>query len=164
MKKLISIILCSMFLLLLVACTNGINKSYEEGYDIGYSEGHSVGYDEGKKLSELRLARFSGSFTATVEQLLPDYYALEGKTVAVVHFFNDAPFLLHFNEDLSDKLVEGKTYVFSFKTFDVSIPIDEEYPRISDYMYSIEVTDYREAEKNEIGLDSIMPSCEIITE
>ena len=44
---------------------------------------------------------------------------------------------------LTGKLVvEGTSYVFEFKTFEVKIPVDEEYPDILDYMDSIEVTDY----------------------
>ena len=39
-------------------------------------------------------------------------------------------------------VVEGTSYVFEFKTFEVKIPVDEEYPDILDYMDSIEVTDY----------------------
>lgn len=70
-------------------------------------------------------AQFSGSFTATVEQILPDYYALPGKTVAVVHFFQDRPFLLHFQKDLTGELIEGTAYVFEFETFEVELPDDE---------------------------------------
>ena len=108
-------------------------------------------------------AQFSGSFTASVEQLLPDYCALPGKTIAVVHFFQTAPFLLRFQEDMTGKLVEGTVYVFEFKTFEVEIPADEKNPEISDYMYSIDVTNYRVAEDSELGLDSITPTVEIIS-
>ena len=93
-------------------------------------------------------AQFSGSFTASVEQLLPDYFALPGKTIAVVHFFQTAPFLLRFQEDMTGKLVEGT---------------DEKNPDILDYMYSIDVTNYRVAEDSELGLDSITPTVEIIS-
>ena len=108
-------------------------------------------------------AQFSGSFTASVEQLLPDYFALPGKTIAVVHFFQDKPFLLRFQEDMTGKLVEGTVYVFEFKTFEVEIPADEKNPEISDYMYSIDVTNYRVAEDGELGLESISPTVEIIS-
>ena len=100
---------------------------------------------------------------ATVEQLLPDYYALPGKTIAVVHFFQDRPFLLHFQKDLTGELIEGTSYVFEFKTFEVEIPADEKNPEISDYMYSIDVTNYRVAEDSELGLESISPTVEIIS-
>ena len=66
-------------------------------------------------------------------------------------------------EILTGKLVvEGTSYVFEFKTFEVEIPADEEYPDILDYMYSIEATDYRVAEDSEIGLESKSPNVEIV--
>ena len=113
--------------------------------------------------SHKHFAQFSGSFTATVEQLLPDYYALPGKTVAVVHFFQDRPFLLHFQKDLTGELIEGTAYVFEFETFEVELPDDEENPDISDYMYSINVTSYRVAEDDELGLEGKMPTVEIVS-
>ena len=65
---------------------------------------------------------------------------------------------------LTGKLVvEGTSYVFEFKTFEVEIPADEKNPEISDYMYSIDVTNYRVAEDGELGLESISPTVEIIS-
>ena len=109
------------------------------------------------------LHSFRVLFTATVEQILPDYYALPGKTVAVVHFFQDRPFLLHFQKDLTGELIEGTSYVFEFETFEVELPDDEENPDISDYMYSINVTSYRVAEDDELGLEGKMPTVEIVS-
>ena len=53
--------------------------------------------------------------------------------------------------------------MFEFKTFEVELPADEENPDISDYMYSIDVTNYRVAEENEIGLASKLPTVEIVS-
>ena len=92
-----------------------------------------------------------------------DYYALPGKTIAVVHFFQDRPFLLHFQKDLTGELIEGTSYVFEFETFEVELPDDEENPDISDYMYSINVTSYRVAEDDELGLEGKMPTVEIVS-
>ena len=176
MKKITAMVLCLVLTFSLVGCgdngqeSNANNTDYEDGYSAGYKEGYNVGhedgYSEGKNQIEpqgARYAKFSGSFTATVEKLLPDYFALPGKTLAVVHFFQDGPFLLHFREDMSEKLVEGTPYVFEFKTFEVAIPDGEEHPDISDYMYSIIVTDYRFAEENELGLEEKMAEVEIIS-
>lgn len=126
----------------------GCNTGYEEGCKVGYEEGYSAGRQEGNVV-----ARFSGSFTATVEKLLPDYYALPGNTVAVVHFFQDGPFLLLFQEDMTGKLMEGTTYVFDFEPFEVEVPAGKERIDIMDYMYSIKVTNYRPAEEDEVGLE-----------
>ena len=40
---------------------------------------------------------------------------------------------------------------------------DEENPNISDYMYSINVTNYRVAEDDELGLEGKMPTVEIVS-
>lgn len=168
MKKMIASVLCLVLVLSLPSCGTNVqssdtrNASYEEGYAAGYE----AGYHDGKQQAsgnEKRLAQFSGAFTATVEQLLPDYYALPGKTIAVVHFFQDRPFLLHFQNDLTGELIEGTSYVFEFETFEVELPEDEENPDISDYMYSINVTSYRVAEDDELGLDGKTPTVEIVS-
>ena len=167
MKKIIARVLCLALVLSLSGCGTNVQSSdtrdanYEEGYAAGYEAGHHDGEQQasvGKKC----FAQFSGSFTATVKQLLPDYYAFPGKTIAVVHFFQDRPFLLHFQNDLTDELIEGTSYVFEFETFEVELPEDEENPDISDYMYSINVTSYRVAEDDELGTDSKMPTVEIV--
>ena len=168
MKKIITTVLCLSLVLSLSCCGNNLQNSdthdanYEKGYTAGYEEGYHDGTQQADS-AEKRFAQFSGSFTATVEQLLPDYYALPGKTIAVVHFFQDRPFLLRFQEDLTGKLVEGKSYVFEFETFEAELSDTEETPDITDYMYSIKVTSYRIAEDAETGADGIMPTIEIVT-
>ena len=166
MKKRVTIVLCFVLVLTLVGCGKNAQSSdaHNAEYEEGYAAGYEAGYHDGKQQmteSQKRFARFSGSFTATVEQLLPDYYALPGKTIAVVHFFQDRPFLLHFQKDLTGELNEGTAYVFEFETFEVELPDDEENPNISDYMDSINVTNYRVAEDDELGLESKMPTVEI---
>ena len=168
MKKRATIVLGLVLILTLVGCGNNAqssdahNAEYEEGYAAGYEAGYHDGEEQATG-NEKHFAQFSGSFTATVEQLLPDYYALPGKTVAVVHFFQDRPFLLHFQKDLTGEFIEGTAYVFEFETFEVELPDDEENPDISDYMYSINVTSYRVAEDDELGLEGKMPSVEIVS-
>ena len=168
MKKMATIVLGLMLVLTLVGCGNNAQSSdaHNAEYEEGYTTGYEVGYNDGKQQiaeSKKHFAQFSGSFMATVEQLLPDYYALPGKTIAVVHFFQDRPFLLHFQKDLTGELIEGTSYVFEFETFEVELPDDEENPDISDYMYSINVTNYRVAEDDELGLEGKMPTVEIVS-
>lgn len=168
MKKIIAMVLCLVLVFSLAGCGNNDQSSdtHDANYEEGYTAGYEAGYNDGKQQMtdpQKCYAQFSGSFTATVEQLLPDYCALPGKTIAVVHFFQDRPFLLCVQEDLTGELVEGTPYVFEFKTFEVELPADEENPDISDYMYSIDVTNYRVAEDSELGLDSITPTVEIIS-
>ena len=168
MKKTIARVLCLALMLSLSGCGTNVQSSdaHNADYEEGYAAGYEAGYNDGKQPepgNEKRLAQFSGAFTATVEQLLPDYYALPGKTIAVVHFFQDRPFLLHFQNDLTGELIEGTSYVFEFETFEVGLPEDEENPDISDYMYSINVTSYRVAEDDELGLDGKTPTVEIVS-
>ena len=168
MKKRATIVLGLVLILTLVGCGNNAQSSdaHNAEYEEGYAAGYEAGYNDGKQQmteSQKHFAQFSGSFTATVEQLLPDYYALPGKTVAVVHFFQDRPFLLHFQKDLTGELIEGTAYVFEFETFEVELPDDEKNPNISDYMYSINVTNYRVAEDDELGLEGKMPTVEIVS-
>ena len=168
MKKRATIVLGLVLILTLVGCGNNAQSSdaHNAEYEEGYAAGYEAGYNDGKQQmteSQKHFAQFSGSFTATVEQLLPDYYALPGKTVAVVHFFQDRPFLLHFQKDLTGELIEGTAYVFEFETFEVELPDDEENPNITDYMYSINVTNYRVAEDDELGLEGKMPTVEIVS-
>ena len=71
----------------------------DEKYKDGYTAGYEAGYNDGKQQAtgnQKSFARFSGSFTATVEQLLPDFYALPGKTIAVVYFFKTDHFYFFF--------------------------------------------------------------------
>ena len=167
MKKTIARVLCLALMLSLSGCGTNVQSSdaHNADYEEGYAAGYEAGYNDGKQPepgNEKRLAQFSGAFTATVEQLLPDYYALPGKTIAVVHFFQDRPFLLHFQKDLTGELIEGTSYVFEFETFEVELS-EEEDPDISDYMYSINVTSYRVAEDDELGLDGKTPTVEIVS-
>ena len=104
MKKIVARVLCLALVLSLSGCGMSAQNSDapDANYKEGYTAGYEAGYHDGKQQAagnEKRFAQFSGSFTATVEQLLPDYYALPGKTIAVVHFFQDRPFLLHFQKD-----------------------------------------------------------------
>ena len=120
MKKIIAMVLCLVLVFSLAGCGNNDQSSdtHDANYEEGYTAGYEVGYNDGKQQMtdpQKCYAQFSGSFTATVEQLLPDYCALPGKTIAVVHFFQDKPFLLRFREDMTGKLVEGTVYVFEFK-------------------------------------------------
>ena len=168
MKKRATIVLGLVLILTLVGCGNNAQSSdaHNAEYEEGYAAGYEAGYNDGKQQmteSQKHFAQFSGSFTATVEQILPDYYALPGKTVAVVHFFQDRPFLLHFQKDLTGEFIEGTAYVFEFETFEVELPDDEENPNISDYMYSINVTNYRVSEDDELGLEGKMPTVEIVS-
>ena len=101
MKKMATIVLGLMLVLTLVGCGNNAQSSdaHNAEYEEGYAAGYEAGYNDGKQQAtgnQKSFARFLGSFTATVEQLLPDFYALPGKTIAVVHFFKTDHFYFIF--------------------------------------------------------------------
>ena len=84
MKKIVARVLCLALVLSLSGCGMSAQNSDapDANYKEGYTAGYEAGYHDGKQQAagnEKRFAQFSGSFTATVEQLLPDYYALPGK-------------------------------------------------------------------------------------
>ena len=170
---------------IVVGKDEGYKAGKDEGYQTGYDEGHMAGVEEGKKAgydegyavgkeegikegkasgtAAQKYARFSGSFTASVGKLTPDYYAMPGNTCAVVHFFQDGPFLLRFDEDVTGKLEEDKAYVFEFSSFETLIPQDAQYPDIKDYASLINVTGYRPAKDDEMGMQSKLPTVEVFT-
>ena len=85
-------IICLILIFSVFGCENN-NQSIDDSYKEGYSAGYEAGFEDG---NEKYFAQFSGSFTATVEKLIPDYCVLPGNTIAVVHFFQNQPFLLRF--------------------------------------------------------------------
>lgn len=76
MKKRAIIVLCLALVLTLIGCGNNAQSSdaHNAEYEEGYAAGYEAGYNDGKQQiaeSKKHFAQFSGSFTATVEQLLP---------------------------------------------------------------------------------------------
>ena len=149
---------------IVVGKDEGYKAGKDEGYQTGYDEGHMAGIEEGKAsaASVQKYARFSGSFTATVEKILPDYSVMPDN-VLLVHMFQDGPFLIRFDEPMTGKFQEGKAYVFDFLTFEAPIPGDAQYADIKDHATSIEITGYRAAKDDEMGLASKLPTVDIFT-
>ncbi len=149
---------------LVVGKDEGYKAGKDEGYQTGYDEGHMAGVEEGKAsaASVQKYARFSGSFTATVEKILPDYSVMPDN-VLLVHMFQDGPFLIRFDEPMTGKFQEGKAYVFDFRTFEAPIPGDAQYADIKDHATSIEIVGYRAAKDDEMGLAGELPTVDIFT-
>lgn len=116
---------CSLTVLAAISgCVH--QPSYQSGYDAGYREGEAFyqsgfndGYDAGCREADAAQSadktevEVSGSFTATVRALIPDY-VMDSVTprAAVVTLFQDEPFVLKLNETICSQLEEGETYTF----------------------------------------------------
>lgn len=74
MKKKAIIVLCLTLVLTLIGCGNNAQSSDEHNaeYEESYTAGYEAGYHDGEEQAtgnEKHFAQFSGSFTATVEQI-----------------------------------------------------------------------------------------------
>lgn len=107
----------------------------------------------------------SGSFTATVRKLIPDYVTdPDTPRAAVVTLFQDGPFVINLDETLCAKLQEDKTYTFI---------IGEQDAELHQWEYTnggfvnetalkeqvIRITDVREATDDEYGLEGMRIEC-----
>lgn len=102
---------CSLSILSAAMCGCVHQPSYESGYDDGYDVGYQQGA-EVQSFSETEV-KVSGSFTASVRALIPDYVADSATPrAAVVTLFQDGPFVLKLNEEICSQLEEGESYTF----------------------------------------------------
>lgn len=103
--------------------------------------------------------QISGSFTATVRDIIPDY-VLDDTTplMGVLTLFQDTPFTVYLGENLVSKVEIGETYVFTIETVSVEDSVDEvmsmSVPSLF-YTYGLKIVDVRPAEESETGLDSL---------
>lgn len=109
-------------------------------------------------------ATISGSFTAQVRGVIPDYVVDEKPRIAIVTEFQGFPFLLHVGPEIGKQLVEGEIYVFTIEPVSVDFS-KEDLKGASLFMLAKElpgfvITDFRLANEDEIGLDSLYPTIE----
>lgn len=157
---------CAMSMLAVMSgCVH--QPSYQSGYDAGYRAGETFcqsGYDDGYRAGADTQSvgktevEVSGSFTATVRALIPDYVT-DSVTpqAAVVTLFQDGPFVLKLNETICSQLEEGETYTFIVPKQSVSLSdteLREEGLVDSDALLlrHISVRDFREPTDDEYGL------------
>jgi len=99
----------------------------------------------------------SGSFAATVRDLLPDYILDDTTpTVAIVSAYQDLPFALYIGKDLISQLEIGKTYEFFVEEKEIEITKDQYEagsvaPNIAISIYDLRITSITPI--TEIGLD-----------
>lgn len=102
----------------------------------------------------------SGSFTVSVRDVIPDY-CMDNITpnVAVVTEFQGYPFTIFVGEEIGKQLEIGKIYVFTIRP--VVIDYTKEYLQemnLSSLVWELpefEITDFRLANEDELGLDSL---------
>lgn len=164
MKRITS--MCLLLALLLTGC-GGVSK---EDYDAVVRERDALETEmqaaqtelqELRDQTEMVAVRVTGTFTATVSDLIPDYVT-DGETprMAVVRLFQCAPFTIY-TADLTQDLEVGETYVFEVKDKYTEIT-REEYetksllnPETAVSFYNLWISCFRPAEEKDCGLDSV---------
>ena len=139
-----------------------VNSSdYDKGYQKGYEDGFAECQMQTKPndLSSELTVNVTGSFTATVRKLIPDYVSEPGNTAAVVTLFQSGPFVLKLSEKMCEQLEEGQTYTFIVKEEETALPSyllwtnDNSISWDALILRKISVSDVRTAEDDEYGMN-----------
>ena len=100
-----------------------------------------------------------GSFTVCVRDIIPDY-CLDDKTpnVAVFTEFQSYPFTMYVGEEIGKQLEIGQVYVFTIEPIEVDFSKEYlEKMELSSLVWELprfEITEFRLANENELGLNS----------
>ena len=102
----------------------------------------------------------SGSFTVGVRDVIPDFcFDDVTPNVAVVTEFQNYPFTIFVGEEIGSQLEVGEVYVFTIKPIVVDYSKDYlESLNLSSLVWELpdfEITDFRLANENELGLGSL---------
>lgn len=111
-------------------------------------------------MSTSQTVTVSGSFTATVRDVISDYVLDTSiPSVALVTEYQCGPFTVHVGEEIGSQLQTGEAYVFTVT------PVNTDYPKevlervstaaLLEMFPEMKVISFRLAEKSEIGLDSL---------
>ena len=152
------LILSLLALLLALAGCGGVSR---EEYDRVCAERDALQARlEEADGAEARSVTVSGTFAASVRDLIPDY-VLDSETprVAVVTLFQSGPFTLQVG-DLAQELEIGGTYVFEIEPREDLEITAEEYEGGAPFAdeaisrYGLRIAGFRAAREDEFGLDS----------
>lgn len=163
MKKGFSLFMAVLVLLSLTGCGGGIT---EEQYRQVCDERDAL-KEELQELkstlsseADMMQVTISGTFTATVRDLIPDYVTDDATpAMAVVTLFQCPPFLIYTGE-FTEQLETGETYVFEIRPEVLEITA-EEYeinapdPEIVFPEYNLRLAGFRESVESDWGLDSV---------
>lgn len=146
--------------LLLMTAMSGCSLYEAASYQSGYDHGFNAGLQDGVKRQrdDSVFVTVSGSFTATVRELIPDYVTdSQTPRAAVVTFFQDGPFVLKLDEAICKELETGETYTFTVDAQEAVLlqdMLDDEGLVSPDTVLvgKISVTGFHKAEEEESGL------------
>lgn len=152
-RKIIKRLFCLLCLFALVGC--GIGKERPGADSLPAKQ-----LQERVAEDETVLVQISGTFTAMVRGMIPDYViSSDTPSVAIVTLFQDTPFLLFFNDPAkaAAELEVGTYYVFqiSEKQVEMTRAEYEEEAGFADEMiarYGLTISDFRMAGEDEIGI------------
>ena len=156
MKKIFSLMLALTATVTLSAC-GGISEHDYQAL-LAEKEELATQVDElQSKLDEVPVT-FSGSFTASVIQIIPGY-VLDNETpmCATVTCFQDSPFTIYLGEELTAQLAVGKTYQFQIEEKTVMLTqaqIEDisTAPETAIPQYGLQISSVSETDK--VGLDA----------
>lgn len=168
MKRMYGWIVPAMILTLCTACGQETADRYDEGYQAGYAnaesqyeKGYQAGYADALTAAEKETAEsvtISGSFTATVRDVIPDYcYDNTTLSVAVVTCYQDGPFALFVGEELAATLKVGEIYVFEIQEKTVQGITEALYdhdPKAAVPHFNLRISSVRLAEEGDYGVIS----------
>ena len=106
--------------------------------------------------------KISGSFTVTVHEVIPDYGVdSDIPGVAVVTEFQSHPFTIRVGEEIGRKLIDEQAdnvFVFTIEPIEVDCSKEDvQKMELSSIVWEfpVKIKDYRVAEENELGLESL---------
>lgn len=118
--------------------------------------------DELLSKSEKNSVTISGSFTAMVQLLIPDYVMDDiTPAVAIVTGFQSSPFALYLGEDLISQVEVGKCY--KFEILDKEVMLTQEQlemistsPEVAIPLYNLKIVSIVEVEANGVDTEGLI--------
>lgn len=133
----------------------------DDAYSNNIEETFWNGYSGNLTVIRPQRATISGSFTATVRAITPNY-VLDDTTpsTAVVTCYQQTPFTVSLGEALASQVQVGETYVFEIESKRVNLmndPTDTAQtisPEKAIPLYNLQISTVRPAKEDELGLNS----------
>lgn len=159
MKKHILFALLLSFVFISTACNKSDTINNTSEID-SFSTEDITQTQNDKVVTDTTQSTISGSFTVGVKYVIPDYcYDDKTPTIAVVTEFQSYPFTMFVGEEIGKQLEPGNVYVFTIKPMVVDYPKEDLMQlNLSSIVWEFsdfEITDFRLANEDELGMDSL---------